>query len=219
MALSKISLTDFLSDHGSVCNRHSLVAAYASLKLADALSIASNQCPLTLRSEGLVEAWGTPILKTRSGSRCAGRVYASSPASSDQEQATGQLINNDPMLEQPDRRALAHSLPDANVSTSTNSLLTTSLPGSVTSLGYGSSLPQPVLVECFEVEQSMGLSGHVSISGAKNSALVVLAGAICSSQPLVLRHIPDLHDVRRMFQVNFVHFLTHGKDADPLRML
>lgn len=41
----------------------------------------------------------------------------------------------------------------------------------------------------------------MSISGAKNSALAVLAGAICSSEPLVLRRVPDLHDIRRMFQV------------------
>ncbi|CAI7804415.1 unnamed protein product [Closterium sp. NIES-54] len=57
------------------------------------------------------------------------------------------------------------------------------------------------MVECFEVERCEGLEGHVSISGAKNSALAVLAGAICSSEPLVLRRVPDLHDIRRMFQV------------------
>ncbi|GJP35545.1 hypothetical protein CLOM_g20051 [Closterium sp. NIES-68] len=63
------------------------------------------------------------------------------------------------------------------------------------------SAPSPLMVECFEVERCEGLEGHVSISGAKNSALAVLAGAICSSEPLVLRRVPDLHDIRRMFQV------------------
>ncbi|CAI5954496.1 unnamed protein product [Closterium sp. NIES-65] len=63
------------------------------------------------------------------------------------------------------------------------------------------SASSPLMVECFEVERCEGLEGHVSISGAKNSALAVLAGAICSSEPLVLRRVPDLHDIRRMFQV------------------
>lgn len=55
--------------------------------------------------------------------------------------------------------------------------------------------------ECFEVEHCMKLSGHVHISGAKNSALAVLAGAVCSEKPLILRRIPHLHDVKRMLQV------------------
>lgn len=57
------------------------------------------------------------------------------------------------------------------------------------------------LVECFEVEGGRRLSGEVQISGAKNSALAVLAGAICSEGQVHLEMIPDLHDIRRMFQV------------------
>lgn len=57
------------------------------------------------------------------------------------------------------------------------------------------------LVEYFEVAHCDSLSGHVPISGAKNSALAVLAGAICSQEPLVLRRVPDLADIRRMIQV------------------
>ncbi len=45
------------------------------------------------------------------------------------------------------------------------------------------------------------LSGHVPISGAKNSALVVLAGTVLSSQPCRLRNIPNLLDVNRMAEV------------------
>lgn len=66
--------------------------------------------------------------------------------------------------------------------------------------GRGGLLTTP-LVECFEVETCDSLSGHVRISGAKNSALAVLAGALCSEEPLLLRMVPDLHDVRRMCQV------------------
>ena len=57
------------------------------------------------------------------------------------------------------------------------------------------------LVECFEVEGGRRLSGEVEISGAKNSALAVLAGAVCSEGQVHLEMIPDLHDIRRMFQV------------------
>lgn len=57
------------------------------------------------------------------------------------------------------------------------------------------------LVECFQVEGGRILSGDVQISGAKNSALAVLAGAICSEGQVHLEMIPDLHDIRRMFQV------------------
>lgn len=58
-----------------------------------------------------------------------------------------------------------------------------------------------LLVECLEVSGGSKLSGHVGISGAKNSALAVLAGALCSEEELNLKMIPDLHDIQRMVQV------------------
>ncbi|RRT37638.1 hypothetical protein B296_00052208, partial [Ensete ventricosum] len=43
------------------------------------------------------------------------------------------------------------------------------------------------------------LSGHVPISGSKNSALAVLAGALCcSGRPMVVRGVPDIFDARAM---------------------
>lgn len=45
------------------------------------------------------------------------------------------------------------------------------------------------------------LSGHVPISGAKNSALVVMAGTLLCSQQCRLRNIPSLVDVNRMAEV------------------
>ena len=45
------------------------------------------------------------------------------------------------------------------------------------------------------------LAGHVTISGAKNSALVVMAGALLCSQSCRLRNVPDLVDVNRMGDV------------------
>lgn len=45
------------------------------------------------------------------------------------------------------------------------------------------------------------LSGHVTISGAKNSALVVMAGALLCSEDCRLRNVPSLVDVNRMSQI------------------
>ncbi|MGF1459895.1 MAG: UDP-N-acetylglucosamine 1-carboxyvinyltransferase [Leptolyngbyaceae cyanobacterium] len=52
-----------------------------------------------------------------------------------------------------------------------------------------------------EIEGRHPLSGHVSISGAKNSALVVMAGVLLCSQACRLRNIPNLVDVERMAAV------------------
>ncbi|OKH54316.1 UDP-N-acetylglucosamine 1-carboxyvinyltransferase [Calothrix sp. HK-06] len=45
------------------------------------------------------------------------------------------------------------------------------------------------------------LQGHVKISGAKNSALVLMAGAILCSEDCRIRNVPMLADVERMSQV------------------
>nr|WP_322743638.1 UDP-N-acetylglucosamine 1-carboxyvinyltransferase [Romeria gracilis] len=45
------------------------------------------------------------------------------------------------------------------------------------------------------------LAGHIPISGAKNSALVVMAGTLLCSQQCRVRNIPALMDIDRMSQV------------------
>ncbi|NJO21278.1 MAG: UDP-N-acetylglucosamine 1-carboxyvinyltransferase, partial [Spirulinaceae cyanobacterium RM2_2_10] len=45
------------------------------------------------------------------------------------------------------------------------------------------------------------LSGEVTISGAKNSALALMAGAILCPQQCRLRNLPDLVDIQRMGDV------------------
>ncbi|RMF13217.1 MAG: UDP-N-acetylglucosamine 1-carboxyvinyltransferase, partial [Alphaproteobacteria bacterium] len=42
------------------------------------------------------------------------------------------------------------------------------------------------------------LVGRVSISGAKNAALPLMAASLLSEKPLVLEHVPDLADIRSM---------------------
>lgn len=48
------------------------------------------------------------------------------------------------------------------------------------------------------MEGGARLSGHVAISGAKNAALVALAAALLSRDPVILRDVPDLADVTEM---------------------
>ncbi|MEC4887311.1 MAG: UDP-N-acetylglucosamine 1-carboxyvinyltransferase [Scytonema sp. PMC 1070.18] len=45
------------------------------------------------------------------------------------------------------------------------------------------------------------LHGHVKISGAKNSALVIMAGALLCSGECLIRNVPSLADVTRMGEV------------------
>ncbi|GLJ37115.1 hypothetical protein SUGI_0752570 [Cryptomeria japonica] len=58
-------------------------------------------------------------------------------------------------------------------------------------------LPRDSLMVC----GGATLSGHVHISGAKNSALAVLAGTLCSAGISALQMIPDLHDTRTMMEI------------------
>jgi len=58
------------------------------------------------------------------------------------------------------------------------------------------------------------LSGHVNISGAKNSALVVMAGVLLCSQACRLRNIPNLVDVERMAAVLTALGVKVKREAD-----
>lgn len=52
-----------------------------------------------------------------------------------------------------------------------------------------------------EILGGQTLSGHVTISGAKNSALVLMAGALLCPQECRLRNVPSLMDVARMGEI------------------
>ncbi|MEA5533829.1 UDP-N-acetylglucosamine 1-carboxyvinyltransferase [Crocosphaera sp. XPORK-15E] len=56
---------------------------------------------------------------------------------------------------------------------------------------------QPVL----KIQGQATLKGEVTISGAKNSALVLMAGAILCSDDCRLRNLPSLADIHRMTQI------------------
>lgn len=82
------------------------------------------------------------------------------------------------------------------------SVQSTVTPSQAPGLGSRTVLPlSPKLVESFNVTGGSKLSGHVHISGAKNSALAVLAGSLCSSGEVFLRMVPELLDTQKMLQV------------------
>ncbi len=60
------------------------------------------------------------------------------------------------------------------------------------------------------------LSGHVTISGAKNSALVVMAGALLCSEDCRLRNVPSLVDVNRMSQILTALGVKVEREADAI---
>lgn len=53
----------------------------------------------------------------------------------------------------------------------------------------------------FVIKGGKKLSGTISVSGAKNSTLPILAGAILSGDNVMIKNIPDLKDVRTMMDV------------------
>ncbi len=58
------------------------------------------------------------------------------------------------------------------------------------------------------------LTGEVRISGAKNSALPLLAGTILASTPMTLTNVPDLHDIKTMMRILQHMGMTLTKDTN-----
>lgn len=56
-------------------------------------------------------------------------------------------------------------------------------------------------VSVLKVWGKQPLQGHVRISGAKNSALAIMAGTLLCPQDCRIRNIPDLMDIKRMCQI------------------
>jgi len=62
------------------------------------------------------------------------------------------------------------------------------------------------------------LQGHVEISGAKNSALALMAGALLSSESCRLRNVPNLVDITRMGKVLSALGIKLKQDGDLLEI-
>jgi UDP-N-acetylglucosamine 1-carboxyvinyltransferase len=51
------------------------------------------------------------------------------------------------------------------------------------------------------IEGGTPLDGDVRISGAKNSALPILAAGLLADEPLVVGNLPHLHDITTMIEL------------------
>ncbi len=56
-------------------------------------------------------------------------------------------------------------------------------------------------MESFLIKGGVPLRGAVEISGSKNAALPIMAAALLTDEPCVIRHVPDLSDTRFMVQI------------------
>jgi UDP-N-acetylglucosamine 1-carboxyvinyltransferase len=56
-------------------------------------------------------------------------------------------------------------------------------------------------MESFLIKGGVPLHGEVEISGSKNAALPIMAATLLTSEPCVIRHVPDLSDTRFMAQI------------------
>jgi UDP-N-acetylglucosamine 1-carboxyvinyltransferase len=56
-------------------------------------------------------------------------------------------------------------------------------------------------VEKLAIQGGNTLKGEITITGAKNAALPILCAALLSSEPITLRNLPDLQDVRTILKI------------------
>ncbi|MFO0493611.1 MAG: UDP-N-acetylglucosamine 1-carboxyvinyltransferase, partial [bacterium] len=53
----------------------------------------------------------------------------------------------------------------------------------------------------FDIRGGTRLAGRLTVKGSKNAALPLLAAALLTDGPVVLRDVPDLADIRGMFKL------------------
>src|SRR6186713_1604769 len=56
-------------------------------------------------------------------------------------------------------------------------------------------------MDSFLIKGGVPLHGTVEISGAKNAVLPIMAATLLTSEPCVIRRVPDLSDVKFMAQI------------------
>src|SRR5690348_11457294 len=56
-------------------------------------------------------------------------------------------------------------------------------------------------MDSFLIKGGVPLCGEVTISGAKNAVLPIMAATLLTSEPCVIRRVPNLSDVRFMGQI------------------
>src|ERR1035438_8858968 len=56
-------------------------------------------------------------------------------------------------------------------------------------------------MDSFLIKGGVPLHGEVTISGSKNAALPIMAATLLTSEPCVIRHVPNLSDTRFMARI------------------
>nr|WP_041659062.1 UDP-N-acetylglucosamine 1-carboxyvinyltransferase [Acaryochloris marina] len=95
-----------------------------------------------------------------------------------------------------------------------NTLKTVSSPVSIVDQSVSTKANSSIL----EVWGGTPLQGKVNISGAKNSALVLMAGALLCSEPCRLRNVPSLADIQGMAKILKALGVKIKQDNDVLEL-
>ncbi len=53
-------------------------------------------------------------------------------------------------------------------------------------------------MDAFIIKGGKRLRGRVRVNGSKNASLPIMAGALLTDQPVILRDVPDLSDILNM---------------------
>src|SRR6266581_1057653 len=62
-------------------------------------------------------------------------------------------------------------------------------------------IQSPAMKERFVVEGGRRLDGTIRPGGNKNAALPILAACLLTDEPVMLRNLPDIQDVRVMLEI------------------
>jgi UDP-N-acetylglucosamine 1-carboxyvinyltransferase len=73
---------------------------------------------------------------------------------------------------------------------------------------------------CYRVTGGTPLRGEVSVRGAKNATLPIIAASLLTEEPVTLENVPDVVDVRTMLEVlgHLGAYVEHERDAGILRI-
>lgn len=69
-------------------------------------------------------------------------------------------------------------------------------------------------MDAFVIEGGRPLQGRLRINGSKNAALPIMAGVLLTDQPITLRDVPDLSDIRNMVRLLGELGVAIGKETD-----
>ncbi len=69
-------------------------------------------------------------------------------------------------------------------------------------------------MDAFVIEGGQRLRGRLRVNGSKNSALPIMAGVLLTDQPVTLRDVPDLSDIRNMVRLLGELGVAIGRETD-----